>query len=270
MKITINSCQFGFDLMGYMETHNQQAVPPIVLIHGLGLDRTIWHPLVSGHLSDFEVIMPDMLGHGESDAPQGPYPMSLMAENLAELLETLDISKAIVCGHSMGGYVALAFASQFPQMLAGLGLITTNAYADSEEKRTGRYDLIKKIKEQGAIALAESLAPKLSRDPVVIKKSHQLISKTKPMGLIGALEGMALRPDRTAFLPEVDVPAIVAAGEDDQITNYDEAQLMAEALPQGQFLGLPNVGHMPMLEDPAALGEGLQALFQRVIESSSG
>ncbi len=269
METTINDFRLGFDLLGSKTSYHHQETPPIVLIHGFGLDRSVWHPVVAGYLKDFALILPDMRGHGQSDAPQGPYQMSLLADDLAELLEILHIKKTIVCGHSMGGYVAQAFAYQFPQMLAGLGLITTNAKADNDDKRAGRNALIREIKEHGALAVAETLAPRLSDDPAVVKQLHQLINKTKPAGLIGGLEGMAQRPDRTALLPEIDVPALVVAGEDDQITKFDQAKSMAEVLPQGDFLGLPGVGHMPMTESPAALGEGLQALIQRVMDSSS-
>lgn len=270
MKLLINGCHIGFDYFGSQGAKPIQETPPIVLIHGLGLDRTIWHPMASAHLSDFDVILPDVRGHGESDAPTGTYSMSLLADDLAHLLQTLDVKKAIVCGHSMGGYIALAFASQYPDRLAGLGLITTNANADSEEKRAGRYEMIDAIKEHGSDALADSLAAKLSHDPDVVRHAHQLISRTKPDGLMGVLKGMAHRPDRTELLPEIDIPALVAAGEKDIITNFDEAKSMAQILSQAYFLGVPGAGHMPMVESPEELGEGLRVLIQGVIGSSIG
>lgn len=269
MRIANNDFKLGYDLFRSEVSIRHQQTPPIVLIHGFGLDRSVWHPFVSEHLSDFMVILPDMRGHGESDAPQGPYQMDLMADDLTELLDTLDVDQAIVCGHSMGGYVCLALASQYPDRLAGLGLITTNADADNEDKRAGRYALIEEIKTYGAVAVADNLAPRLSNDPAVVKQSHYLISRTEPAGLIGALEGMAQRPDRAALLPEINVPALVVAGEDDQITIFEDAKSMAKSLPQGQFLGLQGAGHMPMVETPAALGKGLHALIQRVMGSFS-
>jgi 3-oxoadipate enol-lactonase len=258
MKTNINNIHLGFDLLGEIE-------PPIVLIHGFGLDRSIWRPLALSHLGNQMVILPDMRGHGESDAPRGPYRMSLLAEDLALLLESLGINKAIVCGHSMGGYVALAFANQYPQMLMGLGLITTNANADPEDKRAGRYALIQEIRERGAIVVADNLAPRLSDDQVVVNQAHALISKTNPEGLIGALAGMAERPDRAARLLEIDVPSLVVAGEVDRITVFTEAKAMAEALPKGHFLGIRGVGHMPMAEAPEVLADGLCTLIRRVM-----
>jgi len=258
MKIIINDIHLGFDLLGEVE-------PPIVLIHGFGLDRSIWRPLASSQLDNQMVILPDLRGHGESDAPKGPYRMSLLADDLAFLLEALGIKKAIVCGHSMGGYVALAFADQYPKMLAGLGLITTNANADLDDKRAGRYELMEETREKGAMAVADNLAPRLSYDQAVVNQAHQLISSTNPEGLDGALAGMAVRPDRTALLLEIRVPSLVVAGEADRITELNEAKAMAEALPEGQFLGIRGVGHMPMAEAPETLGEGLRTLITRVM-----
>ena len=242
--------------------------PPIMLLHGYGLNRSIWQDLASDHLGDQQVIMPDVRGHGESDVPPGPYLMSSLAEDLALLLDFLGLSKAIICGHSMGGYIALAFAQHYPQKLAGLALITTNAKADSKEKRAGRYALINQIKDQGPIAVAESLAPRLSQDPAVISISHGLICQTDPRGLIGAAEGMAERPERMGLLAAIRVPALVVAGEDDQITNLADAKLMAESLMHGIFLQISNAGHMPMLEAADELGKGLRSFIESVQATS--
>ena len=259
MKININGMRLAYDTRG-------RTGPPLVLLHGFAMHRSIWEDLVESQLGDQQVILPDMRGHGESDAPEGIYSMSLMAADLASLLDALGVEKAIVCGHSMGGYVALAFAEHYPKRLAGLGLITTNAQADPEDKRAGRFALIDQIRERGVVAVTESLAPRLSRNPIEVQKAQHLISTAAPQGLIGALAGMAERPDRTALLPQVNVPALVVAGIADQITDFTSARVMADALPQGQFLGIPGVGHMPMSEAAAELGQGLLSLVARVTD----
>lgn len=259
MKTKVNGIELTYKLTG-------NKAPPLLLMHGFGLDRTIWYELVDNHLGNQQVILPDLRGHGESDAPSGPYTMSLLAQDLADLLDDLEFEQAIVCGHSMGGYVALAFAEQFPGKLAGLGLVTTNAEADSTEKRAGRYALIDAIQARGSIVVAENLSPRLSHNPAVIQQAHDMISQCKPDGLIGSLQGMAERADKMANLSQITVPALVVAGEEDQITDLKGAQTMAEAIPQGLFFKLSNVGHMPMEEDAAALGQALQVLITRVMQ----
>lgn len=257
MQATINGIEFGYDVLG-------ESGMPMVLIHGFGLNRKIWMPVVSAYLRNQMVILPDVRGHGESEALKGPYPMDLLAEDTVNLLAFLGIEKAVVCGHSMGGYITLAFAKAYPQRLAGMGLITTRAEADTEEGRAGRYKLIEAVYKRGSLPLAESLAPRLTKDKTLALEMRALLAETSPAGIIGALEGMAERPDCTNFLRKIAQPALVVAGGEDQIIDMENAKLMAEALPDGDFLPIPQAGHLPMLETPAELGKGLLRLVRRV------
>lgn len=257
MKVQVNGIKLGYDVLG-------EDGYPIVLIHGLGLDRTIWKEMASRYLWNYKVLLPDIRGHGESDAPPGTYAMALLADDLALLLDSLGIEKAVVCGHSMGGYITLAFAAGYPERLAGMGLVTSRAGADSEQKRMGRYQMCEEVQKRGAVALAENLAPRLTSDAVIVQKAYELIARTPTQGMIGTLKGLAERPDRRDLLPTITVPAIVAAGEADQIVNLDDARAMASAFPNGQFLSIPGAGHMPMLEKPEQLGQGLVDLLDRV------
>jgi pimeloyl-ACP methyl ester carboxylesterase len=256
MKTKINGFYMAYDVLG-------KPGKTIVLIHGSALNRTIWHTVASKFMGNHQVILPDLRGHGESDAPPGDYLMSQMAEDIASLLEYLGISKVVICGHSMGGYVALSFADLFPERLTGLGLITTRAHADSDEKRKGRYQMAEQVKLEGSNALAKSLAPRLSYQDHVVREAFEMIATTAPQGIIGSTLGMAKRPDYWDVLPEIHVPALVVAGEDDQIISLPDSKQMAEALPKGHFLLIPGAGHMPMIENPDVLGEGLVSLMYR-------
>lgn len=259
MKTTINGIELGYEILG-------QTGQPIVLIHGFGLDRSIWRDVASRYLANHRVILPDVRGHGESEAPKGVYSMTVLAKDIKHLLEFLGVSKAIICGHSMGGYIALAFAENVPERLAGLGLITTRAKPDSEEGRAGRYEMVEKVKEDGSKVLAQSLAPKLSQDEAIVSRMKEMIAQTPANGIIGALKGMAERPDRRDLLPKIKVPALVVAGEADQIINLQDAEQMARALPRGEFLSIEGAGHMPMLETKSELGQGLLSLIHRMTE----
>lgn len=257
MKAEINGIQMGFEIIGGMGL-------PIVLIHGFGLNRSIWKAMAENYLSEHTVILPDLRGHGESQAPTGAYSMDVLAEDLSALLDFLNYEKAVICGHSMGGYVTLAFAEKFPKRLSGLGLITTHAAADSEAKQKDRYQMVEAVRENGAVVLAESLAPKLTKDDSIRRQSHQILAGTDPAGIIGAIMGMAERPARMDLLPEIEVPTLVVAGNEDQIIEVEIARQMADSLPQGRFLLIEDSGHMPMIEAPKALGEGLSWLLSKV------
>jgi len=257
MKAEINGIQMGYEVIWGTGL-------PIMLIHGFGLNRSIWKELAKDYLSEQTVILPDLRGHGESQVTSGAYSIAGLAEDLAALLDFLNIEKAAICGHSMGGYVALAFAEQFPERLSGLGLITTHAAPDSAAKRADRYQLAADVREKGAVVVAESLAPKLTMDERVRRQSHQILSGTDPDGIIGALLGMAKRPSRMDLLPKMDVPALIVAGGQDQIIDIEVARKMADSLPRAKFLLIDDAGHMPMIETPGALGEGLMWLLSKL------
>jgi len=257
VKAKINGIQMAYDDIG-------QNGKPVVLIHGFGLNRNIWKEMASNYLSQQRVILPDVRGHGESEAPEGAYPMSLIAEDIRALLDFLKIEEAAICGHSMGGYITLAFAERYPERLSGLGLITTRAEADSAENRADRFNMVEKVRENGAIILDESLAPKLTKDENVLHQIHEILSNTNPVGIIGVLQGMAERPDRRDLLPRIRVPSLVVAGDQDQIIDVEDARQMALAFPNGRFHLVSGAGHMPMVEKPGVLAEGLKWLISEM------
>lgn len=257
MKAKINGIQMGYDDIG-------EEGKPIVLIHGFGLNRGIWKEMVETNLRPHRIIMPDVRGHGESEAPEGAYPMMLLAEDILNLLDFLQIDEAAVCGHSMGGYITLAFADRYPERLSGLGLITTRAEADSAEKKADRYQMVEKVKEDGAIVLAESLAPKLTKDEHVYQQSYKMLSNTDPMGIVGVLQGMAERPDRRNLLTKIRVPSLVIAGDQDQIIEVEDARQMAQSIPNSRFHLVSGAGHMTMLEKPEDTANGLNWLISQM------
>ncbi|RME87096.1 MAG: alpha/beta fold hydrolase [Anaerolineae bacterium] len=233
---------------------------PLVLLHGFPLDHTIWDevaPLLEGRA---DVILPDLRGHGASEAPESSYSIDDMADDVTALLDHLGVERATVVGHSMGGYVALAFAQRHLDRLAGLGLVATHAAADSPERRAAREAQMKEVAEKGVAPLAEGMSAKLTRDPALAARLRNLILKTKPAGVIGALRAMAGRPDRREFLPSVDVPAVVVIGLDDAILPPELGREMASLLPQARLFEIAGVGHMPMMEAPRQVAEALLEL----------
>src|SRR5688500_17256189 len=112
---------------------------PVVLLHGYPLNSSIWHTQVQGLSNEFRMITPDVRGHGQSPVPEGPYEMELMAHDVLDLLDTLNVKRAVIMGHSMGGYVTLAMWRIAAARFMGIGLIGSQPGADSEEGRQNRY-----------------------------------------------------------------------------------------------------------------------------------
>jgi len=227
----------------------------VVLLHGFPLDSTIWMQQKQQLSQRFRVITPDLRGHGRNPAPEGVYEMSSMARDVVDLLDSLDIKKAVIMGHSMGGYVALAAWNIAPERFLGLGLIASQAGADSEEGRQGRYKTAEKVAAEGSKVIADAMIPELfapDADVAIVESVRQLILKTAPAGIIGTLKGMAVRADSTSVLPTINVPVLILAGEKDAIIPPTKAEAMASALPSATLVMVANAGHMPMLEQPEA------------------
>jgi pimeloyl-ACP methyl ester carboxylesterase len=231
----------------------QGSGPALVLLHGLGLDHTIWMSIARNCSSYAKVIMPDLRGHGLSGAPEGIYTMDMMAADIKRLMDRIRIEKIVLAGHSMGGYVALAFAQEYPDLLNGLILVTTNADEDPPDKRQARILLATEIEKQGSGVMADSLANRLTDDPILISKMHFLINRTTPKGLIGASLGMAERKDMHEVLRSLTCPSLIIAGENDRITSLSTAEKLVETCQKGKLVIMPNAGHLPMMEEPEVM-----------------
>ncbi|WP_322510149.1 alpha/beta hydrolase, partial [Anaerolinea sp.] len=129
---------------------------PMILIHGFPLDHSIWDAVAEDLSEKARVIIPDLRGYGKSPKPEGEYTMRMMADDLIALLDQLGIDKAIMVGHSMGGYITLALAKAYPQRLSGIGFVATQAAADLPERRQARLILVDEIKRKGAQAVVHA------------------------------------------------------------------------------------------------------------------
>jgi 3-oxoadipate enol-lactonase len=235
---------------------------PLILLHGFPLSRSIWIPLLPYLTTHFRVILPDLRGFGKSPLGNEPSTMRLMAEDLYVLLEKLKIEKCILAGHSMGGYISLAFANAYPQKLAGLGLISTQAANDSPEKRQARFKAIESVKKHGTSVLAKDMPSILTHHADLYPSIAAIISASNPEGVINALKGMAERPDFTEILPEIVTPTVIIAGEKDSIVPRERVDILARLIRRNWVIEVPEGGHMPMMESPEMVAKGLLDLAQ--------
>lgn len=230
---------------------------PVVLLHGFPLSSAIWREQQQRLRDRYRVITPDLRGHGRSPAPPGAYEMDLLARDVLALLDTLRIKKAVIMGHSMGGYVVLAAWKLAPERFLAMGLIASQAGADTEEGRQGRYKLVTKVAARGSHVVAEAMLPKLFAPDLpagspIVEQVRQLILSTNPAGIVGSLEGMAARPDSGLLLSKINVPVLILTGDQDQIIAPDKAKAMGGAMKSATLAIVENAGHMPMLEQPEA------------------
>lgn len=235
--------------------------PAVVFIHGFPLDRTIWRHQIE-QLDGFRRIAPDLRGMGRSAAPDLGYSMTSYAEDLAGILEALGENSAVLCGLSMGGYIAFEFLRRWPDRVRGLILMDTKAEADSPEARRGRERHLTLVRDKGAGAIAAEMLPKLLAPEApagVVQQVRAMIEATPVAGIAGALTAMRDRADSRAMLPELGrMPVLVVSGALDAIIPSAASRALADAIPGAQFHEVPGAGHLPCLERPETTTQLLQ------------
>lgn len=232
--------------------------PVVVLLHGFPLSRSLWEHQVGSIGSEYRLILPDLRGHGQSAAPEGVYTMDTMADDVLELLDVLQLREPVVLGgHSMGGYVALSLMERFPERFRALILVSTRAEADSPEVAVAREDLIRQIEGVGDVRpVVDAMLPRLlsaktkTERPDVVARVRSMMEKTAPRGVIGALRGMAARPDRTAVLSRINVPTLVISGADDVISPPAVGESLSGAIPGARRVLINGAGHAAPIEQP--------------------
>jgi YbgC/YbaW family acyl-CoA thioester hydrolase len=232
--------------------------PAVLFVHGYPLDRTIWREQI-GMLEGFRCIAVDLRGMGQSDSPDLGYSMSIYAADLAALLDVLGVDDVVLCGLSMGGYVAFEFLRRWRSRVRGLVLMSSRADPDSPEMRRARDAAAANAREHGAGAISDSMLPKmlapttLRRRPEVAERVRAMMAGTPVPGIIGALLAMRDREDSQPLLPTLaGVPTLVVVGEADTLTPPEHARAMAATIPGGRLEVVAGAAHLPPVEQPEA------------------
>jgi pimeloyl-ACP methyl ester carboxylesterase len=251
-KIQVNNIMLAYERLG-------NGVP-LMLVHGYPLDHTIWNNVAGLLKNDFDVILPDLRGFGESTTVETQYTMFDMADDLAGLLDHLHLEKILIVGHSMGGYVSLAFAKKYPQWVSGLGLVASQAVADSPEGKDRRYQTAADVTQKGVGIVAEGMTPKLSANASVQGFVRSLMERQTQSAVIGSLKAMAEREDLFSRLSSVSFPVVLIHGDADALIPVERAREIKAALPSARLVELQGIGHMPMMESPNETVSGLRLL----------
>ncbi len=231
---------------------------PLVLIHGYPIDHSIWDEVAPLLSEDFDLIIPDLRGFGGSGLIEADQSIIDYASDIAGLLTHLRIRKAYLAGHSMGGYVALAFAREYPSRLSGLAMVASQMAADTPDRREGRYVTARQVLETGMEPVVEAMAPKLSTDPRLQDFLRAVMSRQRPMAIASALHAMAERPDSSDMFAAFRIPVVIVHGDADALVPAQRAREMKASLGSAHYVEMPGVGHMPMLEKAAETAEALR------------
>jgi pimeloyl-ACP methyl ester carboxylesterase len=253
MNAKVNGIQMAYTDEGAGRT--------LLLVHGFPLNRHAWSPQVAAFRKDFRVVAPDLRGLGESEGTAGAVAMVRYAEDLQALMVYLGTGPVILAGHSMGGYVALAFARAFPQALRGLVLVGTRAGADAPAAAAARRASAEQVRADGCAGLVAAMAAKMlspgHADPAMAAAVRGFMTPSRPEGVIAALLGMAERPDAGGWLGQIRVPTLVVAGAEDTIIAPAESESLAKAIPGAQLKLVPQAGHLVAFEQAEAFNAAL-------------
>jgi pimeloyl-ACP methyl ester carboxylesterase len=247
---------------------------PVILLHGFAEDGEIWNSQVASLETKYQVIVPDLPGSGKSGRPPD-VSMEAMADVVKALVDAQQLRQPIMIGHSMGGYVTLAFAERYPASLKAFGLFHSTAYADSEEKKAARRKNADFIQKNGSHEFLKQSTPGLFSDE--FKKAHpeiidELIDKYKsfdPLSLAAYQHAMMLRPDRTNVLSAFPGPVLFVIGKHDTAIPFADS-LQQCHLPEFGFINIfEDSGHMGMLEDSEKSNAALHEFIQHVYKEDT-
>lgn len=237
----------------------------IVFIHGFPLTHAAWRDQADLLRPIARTLLYDQAGFGESPGHPFPATFESYVDDLEHLLRDREVPRAVLCGLSMGGYVALRATERFPERVAGLVLCDTRSEADSDEAKLKRHAGILKIEKDGLSSYLDGfeqsvLGPTtLQTRPDVRRRARALMDRNPPASLQRALAAMASRTDTTASLAAIRVPALLLVGEEDSVTPVAAARAMHERISGSRLETIPRAGHFSNLENPDAFNQALRS-----------
>lgn len=243
---------------------------PVILLHGFGEDSNIWEPQIKFLEPHFRLIVPDIPGTGESelvpDANIDTY--ADIIKELCDIETGMILEGAVLIGHSMGGYITLAFAEKYPQYLKSFGLFHSSAFADAEEKKETRRKAIEFIKEKGAGSFIKTSTPNLftesykEKHPAKVAKLIEEGKKFTNEALIQYYEAMIARPDRTGILKSYQQPILFIIGEHDKAIPFEDSMKQCHLPSQSHVHILRESAHMGMWEEADKVNDILLSFLQ--------
>jgi pimeloyl-ACP methyl ester carboxylesterase len=233
----------------------------LVLIHGHGVDASIWSGIYAELVSEATVLKPDFSRLTNHITIEG------YAEELLATIQAARLEKVILVGHSMGGYIALAFAEQHPDMIQALVLYHSTALADDENRKQTRRQAIEEMQTKGAEPFIQKQMPKMVAPTYLPEKTQDLINRYQQLpaeAMIAGMAAMAGRPDRTQVLRQAKFPVLVVLGRDDQVIPYEKAVQLADLSNQVSIATIEQAGHLSMVEQPQQSIQVLKTFIAQV------
>jgi len=238
--------------------------PPVILLHPFPCHHEFWSPIAPALNARYRLITPDLRGHGDSEAGEGPALMAKHARDVARVLDAAGVGKAafIVC--SIGGYISFECWRRFRERVSALVLCNTRPQQDTPEARSNRLKAAADVLEQGADPFIETMIPKLmgrttvGTRPDLVEGARRMMRKMSPQDISQIQRGMAERPDSVADLKTIHAPTLIVMGEEDVLSTAADGELMRQSIAGSQLKVIPKAGHYAPWERPDLVGKVLR------------
>jgi len=268
ISITINNLTVSYS------DHGPDDAPVIIFIHGFPLNKAMWDKQVEALKEDYRVIAYDIRGHGNSDPGIDEFFIELFVHDLLRFMKKLGIEKSILCGLSLGGYIALNAVLKYPDRFNGLILNDTQCIADTPEIKENRCLAIIRIMKNGVEQYADEIIKNLFAPGSFTKKKNviaavkEMIISTPKQSLCNTLHALAERKETCSQLQEINIPVLIMVGKEDKITPIAAAQQMREEIWNSTLKIIQHAGHLSNLENPTAFNFQLVKFLELVNKKS--
>lgn len=244
---------------------------PLLFLHGFCETNKVWEDFAHLLSNDFHVLCPDLPGFGKTSLFANSFTIDDVAKEIKNWLRELSINKCLVVGHSLGGYIALSMARQYPELIKGFCLFNSSAFADSEDKKENRNKLIDHIKNNGVESFIKTFVPSLFYEERISEFEDKIAMiredglKVSPETVMGYAAAMRDRPDATEILKSNSRSTLIIAGEEDKNVPKEVSLAMARYIENKNFHVLPASAHMSMYEQQDKAAEVIKDFAHEIL-----
>lgn len=242
----------------------------IIFIHGFPFNKNTWRPQLESIEENITAIAIDVRGHGLSTSGHGFLSIDLFAKDLNKFIEKLELSNIVLCGVSMGGYIALRYYELFPNKIIGLILSDTHHLADDNLQKKKRFESIETILSAGkrtfAFGFIQNLlsSKTISKNQKVVDLIKSSIRRNAITNICATLLALASRTDSSHILPTISIPTLIIRGVEDKITPKEVVEKLHQGIKNSIFIEIASAGHLPNLENPLAFNKEMNDFLSEI------
>lgn len=251
-------------------TEGNQNKNHIIFIHGFPFDHSMWNNQTGSFKDNYYCITYDIRGLGNSPAGDGQYTIESFVDDLLFVIKQTNANYPVLCGFSMGGYIALRAVERMEEKFSGLILCDTKPYADDNNTKLKRAEGINKINTEGTAKYVNDFIPNcFSKNSLRLsnKEAQKLIERAEkydPAGVKGCLLAMAGRTDTTSYLDKIKIPTLVLCGDEDNITPPELMEDFSHNIKNSEFYKIPKSGHIAPFENPDEVNQKIESFLKKI------